>query len=54
MKPTTWLEVVINGPWSRTRQPKMSVLADEIVEAPQETLAEIERFLKSRPMGSAA
>lgn len=33
MKPTTWLEVAINGPWSRTRQPKMPVLADEIVEA---------------------
>jgi uncharacterized protein (DUF849 family) len=29
----TWLEVAINGPWSRTRQPKMPVLADEIVEA---------------------
>jgi 3-keto-5-aminohexanoate cleavage enzyme len=33
MKPTTWLEVAINGPWSRIRQPKMPVLADEIVEA---------------------
>ena len=28
----TWLEVAINGPWSRTRQPNMPVLADEIVE----------------------
>jgi len=33
MKLTTQLEVVINGPWSRIRQPKMPVLADEIVEA---------------------
>ncbi len=29
----TWLEVSINGPWPRTRQPNMPVLADEIVEA---------------------
>jgi uncharacterized protein (DUF849 family) len=28
-----WLEVAINGPWSRTRQPKMPVTPDEIVEA---------------------
>ncbi len=33
MKQATWLEVAINGPWSRTRQPHMPVLADEIVEA---------------------
>lgn len=32
MQPT-WLEVAINGPWSRTRQPNMPVQADEIVEA---------------------
>lgn len=29
----TWLEVAINGPWSRTRQPHMPVHIDEIVEA---------------------
>mgnify|MGYP003347199955 CR=1 FL=1 len=29
----TWLEVAINGPWSRTRQPNIPVTADEIVEA---------------------
>ena len=28
----TWLEVAINGPWSRVRQPNIPVLADEIVE----------------------
>jgi uncharacterized protein (DUF849 family) len=33
VKPPTWLEVAINGPWSRTRQPNMPVQADEIVEA---------------------
>lgn len=33
MTQPTWLEVAINGPWSRTRQPNMPVLADEIVEA---------------------
>ena len=33
MTHSTWLEVAINGPWSRTRQPNMPVLADEIVEA---------------------
>ncbi len=33
MKHTTWLEVAINGPWSRSRQPNMPVLADEIVES---------------------
>ena len=29
---TTWLEVAINGPWSRSKQPNIPVLADEIVE----------------------
>jgi uncharacterized protein (DUF849 family) len=29
----TWLEVAINGPWSRVRQPKIPVTANEIVEA---------------------
>ena len=29
---TTWLEVAINGPWSRNKQPNIPVLADEIVE----------------------
>jgi 3-keto-5-aminohexanoate cleavage enzyme len=28
---TTWLEVALNGPWSRAKQPKIPVLADEIV-----------------------
>jgi len=28
----TWLEVAINGPWSRVRQPNIPVLEDEIVE----------------------
>ena len=28
----TWLEVAINGPWSRSKQPNIPVLADEIVE----------------------
>jgi len=31
MTAPTWLEVSLNGPWSRSRQPKMPVLADEIV-----------------------
>lgn len=29
----TWLEVALNGPWSRSRQPNIPVTADEIVEA---------------------
>lgn len=28
----TWLEVALNGPWSRERQPGIPVTADEIVE----------------------
>jgi 3-keto-5-aminohexanoate cleavage enzyme len=28
-----WLEVALNGPWSRTRQPNIPLTADEIVEA---------------------
>ena len=27
-----WLEVALNGPWSRDRQPRMPLLADEIFE----------------------
>lgn len=27
-----WLEVALNGPWSRERQPRIPLLADEIVE----------------------
>lgn len=33
MKEPTWLEVALNGPWSRSRQPNIPVRADEIVEA---------------------
>lgn len=33
MTQPTWLEVAVNGPWSRTRQPKMPVTADEIVNS---------------------
>lgn len=33
MKEPTWLEVALNGPWSRARQPNIPVSADEIVEA---------------------
>ncbi len=29
---TVWLEVALNGPWSRTKQPRIPVRADEIVE----------------------
>ena len=32
MNKPTWLEVALNGPWSRARQPKIPVLADEIVD----------------------
>lgn len=32
MSAPVWLEVALNGPWSRTRQPNIPVLADEIVE----------------------
>jgi uncharacterized protein (DUF849 family) len=28
----TWLEVALNGPWSRSKQPNIPLLADEIVE----------------------
>ena len=31
MVQSTWLEVALNGPWSRSRQPRIPVLADEIV-----------------------
>lgn len=31
MPAPTWLEVALNGPWSRARQPRIPVLADEIV-----------------------
>jgi uncharacterized protein (DUF849 family) len=33
MNGPTWLEVALNGPWSRERQPLIPVQADEIVEA---------------------
>lgn len=33
MKDPTWLEVALNGPWSRSRQPNIPVRADEIVES---------------------
>ena len=32
MPASTWLEVALNGPWSRSRQPRIPVLADEIVD----------------------
>ena len=31
-KGPTWLEVALNGPWSRERQPAIPIHADEIVE----------------------
>ena len=31
MNKPTWLEVALNGPWSRARQPNIPVLADDIV-----------------------
>ncbi|MFN9956840.1 MAG: 3-keto-5-aminohexanoate cleavage protein, partial [bacterium] len=31
-KGSTWLEVALNGPWSRERQPAIPIHADEIVE----------------------
>lgn len=31
-KPAVWLEVALNGPWSRERQPGIPITADEIVE----------------------
>ena len=33
MKEPVWLEVALNGPWSRSRQPNIPVSSDEIVEA---------------------
>lgn len=32
LKHPTWLEVALNGPWSRERQPAIPIHADEIVE----------------------
>ena len=32
MQKPVWLEVSLNGPWSRSKQPKIPVLADEIVD----------------------
>lgn len=31
MQDPTWLEVAVNGPWSRSRQPNIPLTADEIV-----------------------
>lgn len=39
-KPATWLEVALNGPWSRERQPGIPILADEIVEQALACVAE--------------
>lgn len=33
MTTPTWLEVALNGPWSRTHQPRIPLSADEIVDA---------------------
>ena len=33
MQEPTWLEVAVNGPWSRSRQPNIPLTADEIVDA---------------------
>ena len=33
MSDPTWLEVSLNGPWSRTKQPNIPLSADEIVES---------------------
>ena len=33
MSTPVWLEVALNGPWSRERQPRMPIRADEVVEA---------------------
>ena len=33
LKDPAWLEVALNGPWSRSRQPNIPVHADEIIEA---------------------
>lgn len=32
MKEKTWLEVAVNGPWSRERQPLIPIAVAEIVE----------------------
>ena len=32
MQNPVWLEVALNGPWSRERQPAIPLSADEIVE----------------------
>ena len=31
-EPTTWLEVALNGPWGRARQPRIPVAIEEIVD----------------------
>ena len=31
-KSAVWLEVAVNGPWSRERQPAIPITEDEIVE----------------------
>jgi 3-keto-5-aminohexanoate cleavage enzyme len=33
MQDPTWLEVAVNGPWSRNRQPNIPLTANEIVES---------------------
>lgn len=33
MQDPTWLEVAVNGPWSRSRQPNIPLTANEIVES---------------------
>lgn len=40
MASPVWLEVALNGPWSRSRQPNMPILADEIFDAAMASIDE--------------
>ena len=53
MKNPVWLEVALNGPWSRERQPAIPVHADEIVEDAIACAAEGASIIHFHPYDSA-
>jgi uncharacterized protein (DUF849 family) len=51
---STWLEVALNGPWSRERQPNIPIRADEIVEAALACIAEGAAIVHFHPYDEAS
>lgn len=52
-KPAVWLEVALNGPWSRERQPGIPITADEIVEQALACAAEGASIIHFHPYDEA-